>query len=134
MQPLPVSKHEQATEAVPSIKPLVRNTKKEILRQKARRQFMEGISFSGLLELYYAPSIASLFLWIFALLAAFGLIIYHSYFLLQLYFNARLSYEFIQTDKEVIPFPKVTICSLSGVNKTWASQHLIFPPKEKKVI
>jgi len=94
---------------------------------------MEGVSFAGMLELYYESNFLSRSFWMVVMLAAFGSIIYHSCLLLRTYLNARPSYEFIQTDQRVIPFPKVTVCSPSGVNKTWTSQHLSFPPKEKRL-
>src|ERR1043165_4804999 len=78
-------------------------------RSKARRQFIEGISLAGLLELCYAPTKPIFLLWVVAFLSFFCSIIYHSCLLISLYLHQKAAYSFIQTDQMVIPFPKVTV-------------------------
>lgn len=118
---------------MPTLAPPEKKISKEKLRQAARQQFMESVSMAGLIEFYHAPSRPIRIMWLLALLASFGSIFYHSDLLIGLYSNQKPEFDVIQTDTQTIPFPKVVVCSSSGINKTWAAEHIRFPPREKKM-
>lgn len=127
-------KLKQETEALPVFPPLTGEQKRAKLRLKARQRFFENVSISGLVEWYYAPAILIRWMWTLSLLAATGSVFYHAVLLIYLYASQEFAYDLVLTDERPIPFPKVTACAPSGVNRTWVLEHLSFPPREENML
>lgn len=128
-----LEEEEVASQNHASPHPLAKQKKKDKLRERVRQQFVQGVSVAGLLEFYYAYNIVARLLWGFILVAAFWSVVYHSIVLIGLYKTQQISYDFLQTDAKVIPFPKVTACAPTGINRSWTTENLHLPDKKQRL-
>lgn len=110
-----------------------RQNVKKTLRQKAIKEFSQSVSLAGLWEIYSAPTFSIRWMFILAWLLSCVSILYHCVLIILLRINQKAHYEFVQTSRNVIPFPKVTLCAPTGINATWARDHIVMPPREQKM-